>query len=404
MCLLCLFAFPKVAMCQEKKLYASHHFDNSSTSILAQPFYFFTLIQELKPLKRILEKDKVLIGMTTRQHKLLKEIEQNPTDTSTYWLDSLRWSMKEIEEISTALKNVFIKVPAIKKRFVNQLKPSGNFILYHHMDDLLFIEQVWRNTATGINNIIEYYGLGMKMRYPNIDSASYNIHLPYYKKLVRFYAGKQPKATLFFQPSLHLVTNLLKINGRDEWKKGNCLMNHENKKALATLRHTDWKKFSYSLLMVPGAGPFEWMRCDTAAARYRNGLAPVIVLSGGFVHPFRTYFCEALEMKKYLMAVWQIPEEAILIDALARHTTTNFRNVARIVFRNKLPTDKKALWIAQAWQTDYVWKPEKYFDERNLHELGYLPYIKLNRVSPMEIEFLPRLQSLQLNLADPLDP
>ena len=84
-------------------------------------------------------------------------------------------------------------------------------------------------------------------------------------------------------------------------------------------------------------------RADQGAQLFLEHKAPLIILSGGHVHPMQTPFNEAIEMKKYVMEKFKIPEKSILIEPYARHTTTNFRNAARLVFRYGIPTDLKAL-------------------------------------------------------------
>ena len=46
-----------------------------------------------------------------------------------------------------------------------------------------------------------------------------------------------------------------------------------------------------------------------------------LCVSGGFVHPIRTRFSEAIEMKHDLMTRFGIPANAIIVDPHARHTT-----------------------------------------------------------------------------------
>ena len=70
----------------------------------------------------------------------------------------------------------------------------------------------------------------------------------------------------------------------------------ENKAAAAAVRSTDWSKYPYATIVVPGEGPeissvpldpMGRMRCDLAAARYRNKKAPFIIVSG--LYPPTTY-------------------------------------------------------------------------------------------------------------------
>jgi len=76
------------------------------------------------------------------------------------------------------------------------------------------------------------------------------------------------------------------------------------------------------VIVVPGEGgdritwslaPEGKLRVEIAARRWRERRAPLILVSGGYVHPNQTPFSEAVEMKKSLMADFGVPEDAILI-------------------------------------------------------------------------------------------
>jgi hypothetical protein len=49
-------------------------------------------------------------------------------------------------------------------------------------------------------------------------------------------------------------------------------------------------------------------RTDVAAELFRQKKAPLIIVSGGHVHPMQTPYCEAIEMKKYLIEKYKISE------------------------------------------------------------------------------------------------
>jgi hypothetical protein len=91
-----------------------------------------------------------------------------------------------------------------------------------------------------------------------------------------------------------------------------------------------------------------------------------------------------------------------LIDPHARHTTTNVRNAARLMFRYGIPTDRPALIATRSYHLDSIASPA--FDERNDRELGYRPYVSKRRLSRFELEWLPNVLSLQADPWDPLDP
>jgi hypothetical protein len=107
-------------------------------------------------------------------------------------------------------------------------------------------------------------------------------------------------------------------------------------------------------------------------------------------------------MQQCLINQHGIPASAIIIEPQARHTTTNFRNAARLMVRYGIPIDKIALCITTVDQTDYIENAN--FDKRNMRELGYLPYRDKKRLSTHEISFYPVLDCLHMDPNDPLDP
>ena len=98
----------------------------------------------------------------------------------------------------------------------------------------------------------------------------------------------------------------------------------------------------------------------------------------------------------------KIPEASILIEPQARHTTTNFRNAARLVFRYGIPTDRKGLVTSSEAHIGLV--TENGFRIRCTTELGYFPMESIKRISPIEAEFTPSVVSLFFDANDPLDP
>ena len=116
----------------------------------------------------------------------------------------------------------------------------------------------------------------------------------------------------------------------------------------------------------------------------------------------QTPFSEAIEMKKYVMEKFKIPEQTILIDPYARHTTTNFRNAARLAFRYGIPADLKA--VVTSSEDHIASTTKESFRSRCLKELGYFPMEFINRISPVAAEFKPSVASLFFDANDPLDP
>jgi len=85
----------------------------------------------------------------------------------------------------------------------------------------------------------------------------------------------------------------------------------------------------------------------------------------------KTPFCEAIEMKQALMAEYGIPADAILIDPHARHTTTNIRNAARLLYCYGFPFEKTALITTDQGQSASIEAPT--FAQCCINERGYLP-------------------------------
>jgi hypothetical protein len=99
---------------------------------------------------------------------------------------------------------------------------------------------------------------------------------------------------------------------------------------------------------------------------------------------------------------YKIAETNILIDPQARHTTTNFRNAARLAFRYRIPSDQTALVTSS--EDHIASSTSEEFRTRNLNELGYFPMEFIKGISPVAAEFKPLVASLFFDANDPLDP
>jgi hypothetical protein len=222
---------------------------------------------------------------------------------------------------------------------------------------------------------------------------------------------KFARSPLFFEPTLNFALKLLEINRRDEAGRYEPLERGENKAAVRNLSKIKWSDYPYTFILVLGSGgrdlttrisPIGAQRTDVAAQLFLQHKAPLIMVSGGHVHPMQTPYCEAIEMKKYLMAKYKIPETSILVEPHARHTTTNFRNAARLAIRYGLPADRTALVTSSEDHIASSARDE--FRTRNINELGYFPVEYIRQVSPVAAEFKPSAASLFFDANDPLDP
>jgi hypothetical protein len=214
---------------------------------------------------------------------------------------------------------------------------------------------------------------------------------------------------LFFQPALQLSLSLLFINYRDEAIRFEPL-DSTNAKAYLHIPHIVWHMYPYSLILIPGEGPendksispIGKYRCMLGAEQFKKGMAPFIVVSGGFVHPFQTPYCEAFEMKQYLIDKLGIPESAIIVEPHARHTTTNIRNTNRILYRNFIPFNKQILCTSTPEQISYILNKE--FRNRCIEVMNYVPWRDMKQIDEFNLSYYPNEESLQMDSSDPLDP
>jgi len=372
-------------------------------------FYLLSLFQQNPEIRKLLRGNKALKKLFDYKLQALR-MAANCNDVGCF--DRLfRLSGPTIEMVATELKALG-KHPKFKKLVMKGLRPSGAFIKYSRQSDSEMLLAAWKDAANGMNRLLRIYCLGKDPFYKDIDKVSLDVSSEEYRKLLKVKIAeiKLSKGSLFFEPTLNFALKLLEANRRDEAGRYEPLEEGENKACLQDLRKIRWNDYPYSVILVLGAGPQDSARlsktgakrADQAAQLFLEHKAPLIILSGGHVHPMQTPYCEAIEMKKYVMEKFQIPEKSILIDPYARHTTTNFRNAARLVFRYGIPTDLKALVTSS--EDHIAITTKEGFRIRCATELGYFPMEFITRISPVVAEFKPSVASLFFDANDPLDP
>ena len=293
---------------------------------------------------------------------------------------------------------------------MKDMRPSGAFIKHSRLSDSEMLSAAWRDAANGMNRLLSVYGLGKNPFYKDIDKVSFDVSSDEYRRLLKAKLReiKLSQAPLFFEPTLSFALKLLEANRRDEAGRYEPLEEGENKAALQNMKEISWNDYPYSFILVLGSGPPESVRlskigakrADQAAQLFLEHKAPLLILSGGHVHPMQTPFNEAIEMKKYVMEKFKIEEKSILVEPYARHTTTNFRNAARLAFRYGIPTDLKALVTSSEDHITITTKEG--FRIRCTTELGYFPMESITRISPVAAEFKPSVASLFFDANDPL--
>ncbi|HEX6189911.1 MAG TPA: YdcF family protein [Pyrinomonadaceae bacterium] len=372
-------------------------------------FYLLSLFQRHSEVGRLLRRNSVLKRLSNQRIHALRRA-ANCDDVGCF--DRLfRLSGPNIERVASELRTLSRR-PEIKRLVAKHMRPSGAFIKYSQQSDSAMLVAAWKDAANGMNRLLSVYGLGKNPYYKDIDRVSFDVSSEEYRGLVKAKLAeiKLARNPLFFEPTLSFALKLLEANRRDEAGRYEPLEEGENKAAVQDLKNIRWSDYPYSFILVLGSGPpaglnlskIAAQRADQGAQLFLQRKAPLIILSGGHVHPMQTPFNEAIEMKKYVMDKFKIPEKSILIDPYARHTTTNFRNAARLAFRYEMPTDLKGLVTSSEGHIEIVTKDG--FRIRCSTELGYFPMESIARVSPITAEFKPSLASLFFDANDPLDP
>jgi len=60
---------------------------------------------------------------------------------------------------------------------------------------------------------------------------------------------------LFYHPSLAIALQLMDLNDRDEPARFEPMTTGENQAACQEILHTDWSKYKYATILIPGNGP-----------------------------------------------------------------------------------------------------------------------------------------------------
>lgn len=385
------------------------------TAVQSKNYYLLTLFQSVPAVTTLLSTDTTLIRLTNTRLALLRTAGADCSTNSRCYIDRLLVSETEIQAVSDRLSKLYTADNALGKLVSDHLLPSGTYQLLRENAPKDLLVKAWQQDAAGVNFAIEVYAAGQKPNYPAIDSISFRVNDRNYYQLVNAAVTtiyeESKGAKLFFEPSLTAALQFLELNEREQAADYEPMAETVNKAAVDRAKTIRWNDFAYTLILVPGAGPDDpnvplsamgMLRCRVAALRFREGMAPFLVVSGGNVHPYKTKYNEAMEMKRFMVETLHIPENAVIVDPHARHTTTNLRNTVRLMHRYGMPFDKPALTSTSTGQSQYITNGT--LEARCRKELGYVPYRNGKRLSETEAEFFPLLDALQINPLEPLDP
>ncbi len=400
------------ALAQEKSMSESAPAAFPHQTVLYKTFNLLEVIDKSKVLKQEVAQNEVLKSIA-KQYSERVEGTLGGCKEAGCLATALKWSETEIEAINQELQSMFSKGSLFKTALTRALQEEAYGLKYGGTVDTVMIRKAWRDTALGLNHILDVYMGGKGARYPAIDSISFKTTDQKFVQLIRQgiaakVTGRDKKA-VFYDLPVYAALKALELNGRDEAARYEPLAEGYNKKPYQAIKQTDWDSYPYSMILVLGHGPEDPAialdagaahYCEVAASMYREGVAPFIVVSGGNVHPYKTPYNEAEEMKKYLVQALGIPDEAVFIEPHARHTTTNLRNVSRMIYRFNIPDHKPVLTLTNPAHSKYTLN----IKDRCMQELTYLPFRDMKKISDETNSFFPVAESLRVNPYEPLDP
>jgi len=382
-------------------------------SVKDKNFYFFSMMERTPDVRQSIRGDSRLKQIAAARVSALNDAAKNCKIEVACYATALKWTDSDAADVRQAL--VDLSRSNAMRDLIQRLRISGMYVRYNLLNDAEMVASAWMDSVRGMNRMIDVYALGAPPRYSAIDGPTFDVKNEAGARTIATLAAviqdDGASLDLFFQPSLRFALGLMDVHHRDEAGRLEPLEKGENAAAYRAIQSTQWGHYPYTMIVVPGAGnerpgvqlsAYGKLRVQLAAKRYRDGKAPFIFVSGGFVHPAETPYAEAIEMKHELIEKYAIPEAAILVDPHARHTTTNLRNAARIMFRYGIPFEARALITSDPAQSANI--ESRDFEKRCNQELGYLPYQLFGRISAFDLEFLPKIESLQSDAQDPLDP
>ena len=397
----------------------SYTYIQSSNSVQDRNFYWATLVESNQNIKSLIQNDTDLSDFFAIAKNRLNTIANKSNATASEYATALKFTNQEITNISLGLKKLIEKnVSAFITFSDRQIGPSGAFIQFKDVKNIDRLHQlILEEMLLGINQIINVYCKGDDPLYPIIDSISYDVNSVQFKSLLKDLVNNlnnnSNQNQLFYQPFLKFALGVLNINDRDEAGRYYPMRSSVNKEVFNHISTINWDSYEYSMIVVLGDSPNSpgdlpnisiggMARADHGVELYQQGKAPLLVFTGGHLTPVHTPYSEAIEMKKYVMDKYNIPENKILVDPHSRHTTTNMRNVGRLIFKYSIPVSKKGVISTSKSHSEYV-SSDRYLT-RSQNEMKHIPFVLYNRLSDFDIEFTSHIEVLHLDSTDPLDP
>jgi hypothetical protein len=400
---------PLTAAAQDPAGYAAPFADSLETRVFPLP----AMMRAAPGWEAALRADPGLRQLVAERAGRVSEAECTPAPQcqASPWT----WTEADIATVSARLRLLARDRQRAEALLTKQVRASHRFDRHAASSDAELLVAAWQDTAAAINHVIAVYATGAAPRYPKIDSIIFDVTKPELAQVLSAHgvatAARSQADDLFFEPALRYALGLLRMNERADAGTFRPLLRGDNAATVAAIARNDWSA-PYTALLVFGHGPEDpisrtgvmgHIRLGIAADLYQRGLAPFLIVSGGNVHPNRTPFNEAVEMKRLLIADYGIPADRILMEPHARHTTTNLRNSARLLLGAGFPAGKPSLVVSDHKTIQYIGGPE--LTVRNVREMGVQPGVLSPGPNRFSLRFVPDPSAFHVDAAaDPLDP
>lgn len=412
-CLL-LLSFCSNAQIPHKEYFPFQH------NPVSKNYYFSWLCLQDSAVSKLLRDDSIMGYWNRIRTEAIKTADSICNKNAICMVSTLQISDDEIISVGKRLLELK-KRPAFLALIKHHLIPSGAYNQLvsenNQLDSLLF--KAWQHDAQGINYALSVYAQGKKPNYPLIDSNSLKIsslgsfprsYISQVTHILQYLTDLAATDSNILTIPTTAVSLFLEINERTQASDFEPMHLGVNEGAFKKIKTLKWTNYPYSVILVPGAGPSDpntalsaeaMIRLRIASVQYHLKKAPFIIVSGGNVHPYKTRFNEAIEMKKYCVEQLGIPSSAVIVDPHARHTTTNMRNASRLMIRYGMPIEKPGLVCTTQGQSSMI---ANTLPGRCMIELGYVPYKNGKRLSNTLTEFYALSSSLQIDADEPIDP
>ncbi|AHF17766.1 YdcF family protein [Niabella soli] len=401
-------------VCSTFVSYSQEGIHQDETRILQKRiFYLLDAMEAHPPVATAVAADVVLQRLMVQKRTVLQQAIDSCANLACI-ADAMLIKPGEDAAIARQLSSLFQNNGKLRQWIKDSIRATGFYKLSDSLPDASLFREAWEEEAAGINYIIRAYLQNKGLQYPKVDAASFPVNSPPYfdsvGHLITAVLENGREEELFFQPLLRICLRILQLNRHDEAARL-LPLSKINEQPCQQIRSVQWRQFPFSAILVFGEGPetpdvpisvHNKERCAAASALFKSGKAPFIIVSGGYVHPFQTKYCEAVEMKKYLTDSLSVPAGVIIIEPHARHTTTNIRNANRILYENKVPANKPVLGVSDVAHIRYI--AGENFERVCRRDLKYLPFERMKQLSDTTVAFYPAACSTQINTGDPLDP